>query len=212
MVFEDRKEAGQTLVAELGKFKNAADIVVLGLPRGGIVTSFEISEALNLPMDLLVPRKIVAPMNKNFAIGAITENGEGYFDGAIIKMYGIKKKYIEQEIEKEKAEALRLTHVYRGDKKAIDLKGKTVILVDDGISTGASMLAAINYVGVNGASKIVVAVPTSARNSLEKIREVVDEVFCLDTPEFFGALGTFYKKFEQIEDDKVIQLMKNSNS
>lgn len=211
-MYRDRIEAGEKLSKELREFKGQDDVVIIGLPRGGVPVAFEIAERLNLPMDIVCPRKIGAPMNKEFAIGAITETGEGIFDSNTIARLGVTKDYLDKEIEKEKAEAQHRLELYREGKPPRNLKDKTVIIVDDGLATGSTMKAAIQSIKAEGASEIIVAVPVSPPDTLEDIRDTVDDVICLDTPLFFQAVGQFYQDFSPTEDDEVIELMKLSGS
>ncbi len=211
MVFEDRKSAGRQLAEELSEYRNNRNAIVLGLPRGGVVVAYEIAKALNLPLDIIVPRKIGAPGNPEFAIGAIAEGGEGVFDQETISSYRISQEYIEKEVEKEKKEAERRLKLYRGNRPPLNLEKKTAILVDDGIATGATMEAAIQSIKSKGVEGIIVAAPTSAKDSLERIKAGVDKVICLDAPAFFGAVGAFYKSFPQTTDEEVIELMKGAS-
>ena len=212
MIFKDRQEAGRKLISKLHQYKDRADVIVLGLPRGGIVTAFEIAQGLSLPLDLIVTRKIGAPDNPEFAIGAITEDGEGIFDAVTISTYRISRQYIDEEIKKEKKEAERRLKVYRENRPPLNLQGKTVILVDDGVATGATLRAAIRSAKIKNAKKIVVAVPVIARDILEKIKTEVDEMVYLDAPLFFSAIGSFYEVFAQTEDEEVIALMKKAKN
>lgn len=210
MIFKDRRDGGQKLAAKLQKYKNNAKAIVLALPRGGVITGFEVARYLDLPLDLVVPRKIGAPFNPEFAIGAITEDGEGIFDEEAIMTYRISRKYIEKAIVAEKKESERRLKLYRGDRPPLDLKGRIAILVDDGIATGATMRAAIKSVRKKGADKIVIAIPTAAADTMEKIEKEVDETVCLDIPSYFGAVGAFYKDFSQTEDEEVVEIMKKT--
>jgi len=207
MIFKDRAEAGRKLAEVLGKYKNEPETVVLFLPRGGVVLAVEVARALNLPMDLVVPRKIGAPGHEEYAIGAITESGEGIFNEAELENLGIGQEYLDKTVAAEKKEAERRLRTYRGDRPPLDLAGKTVIIIDDGIATGLTMRAAIKSVQAKGASKVVVAIPVAARDSLDIIKQGVDEVICLNVPPFFGAVGAFYEVFEQVEDEEVVRLM-----
>lgn len=207
MIFHDRTDAGKKLASKLVAYKNDPDAVVLGLPRGGVVTAFEIAQGLHLPLDIVVPRKISAPGNAEFAIGAITEDGKGIFSNEIIDAYGISSGYIEQEIEKEKKESQRRLKLYRDDLLPLDLKDKTVLLVDDGIATGLTMQAAIISVRSKNPRKIIVAAPVMARDASEKLKHEADEVVALDVPALFMAVGQFYEQFDQTTDKKVVDLM-----
>jgi predicted phosphoribosyltransferase len=210
MIFHDRIEAGQKLALVLEKYKKQKETIILALPRGGVVVGFEVAKILNLPLDLVVPRKIGAPGNPEFAIGAITEEGEGIFNEEVIRDYGISKEYIEKTVEEEKKEAQRRLKTYRGDRLSLNLAGKTVIIIDDGIATGLTMRAAIKSIKVKNPKKIIVATPCGTKDSLEEIEKEVDKVVCLYVPIFFGAVGAFYKNFKQTTDEEVIDLIQKS--
>lgn len=210
MLFRDRVDAGDRLGAALEKYKGAPNTIVIGLPRGGVVVAYQIAQVLHLPLDVICPRKIGAPFNPEYAIGAITETGEGIFDEAVIQNYQIPRKYIEEEVEREKNIAQRRLDIFRKGKPPRDFKGKQIIVVDDGIATGATMKAAIQSLRAAGTGKIVMAVPVSPPATLEEIAAMVDETFCLDTPPFFQAVGQFYREFLQTSDEEVIDLIKSS--
>lgn len=210
MIFKDRADAGQKLAVALKKYKNAENTLILALPRGGVVVGFEVAQALNLPLDIVVPRKIGAPGNPEFAIGAITESGEGIFDEATIAAYNISQDYINKTVAIEKAEATRRLKVYRSSRPPLNLVNKTVIIVDDGLATGLTMRAAIKTVKQCGGKKIVVAVPVTPPDTAEIIKKEVDEIIYLDAPLFFGAVGAFYEEFTQTTDEEVIELLKKA--
>ncbi|MFQ5729607.1 MAG: phosphoribosyltransferase [Waddliaceae bacterium] len=210
MIFRDRIEAGEALTKELQRYKNQEEVVIIGLPRGGVPVAYQVAENLNLPLDIVCPRKIGAPMNKEFAIGAITETGEGIFDIETIARLHITKEYIAEEVENEKKEARYRLEIYREGRPPRNLKGKTIIIIDDGLATGSTMKAAIQSIKAEDAKKIVVAVPVSPPDTVEEIRSMVDEVICLDAPLFFQAVGQFYEDFSPTHDDEVVELMKIS--
>lgn len=210
-MFRDRVDAGRQLAARLNEFANAEDTIIIGLPRGGIPVANEIANALQLPLDLVCPRKIGSPMNEEFAIGAITETGVGIFDYDTITGYNIPQSYIDKTVEREKKVAQARLKMYRQGKPPRDLEGKTVILVDDGLATGATMKAAIRSVISEGANRVVVAVPVSPQETLEEIRDLVDTVICLETPVHFQAVGQFYEDFRPTQDAEVIEIMKKTN-
>lgn len=212
MMFKNRVEAGQKLADALKKFNNSPNTIILALPRGGAVIGFEVAEKLNLPLDIVVPRKIGAPGDPEFAIGAITETGEGIFDEMVIGAYGITESYLQNEIKKEKAEAERRLTLYRGPRPPLDLKNKTVIIVDDGLATGLTMRAAIKTVKKMGAAKIAVAIPVAPSDTVELIKKEVNELIYLLTPAFFGSVGEFYDEFPQTADEEVIELLKKSEN
>jgi len=210
MIFKDRTAAGEKLAEALTQYKNAQDTIILALPRGGVAVGFEVARALNLPLDIVVPRKIGAPGNPEFAIGAITETGEGIFDEQTITAYGISQNYINETVKEEKAEALRRLKTYRGSRPPLNLTGKTVVIVDDGLATGLTMRAAIKTIKNKNAKKIIVAIPVGPPDTIETIKKEADGVVCLDTPVFFGAVGAFYEEFGQTTDEEVIELLKKA--
>lgn len=210
MIFKDRVQAGQKLAEKLEEFKNKKEALILALPRGGVITAFEVAKKLNLPLDLVVPRKIGAPSNEEYAIGAITEAGEGIFNQEAIKSLAITKKYLDKKVAEEKKEALRRLKTYRQNRLPLNLRNKTVIIVDDGLATGLTMRAAIKSAKEKKAAKIIAAIPVAAQDSLEVIKKEADQIICLETPIFFGAVGSFYKNFDQTTDDEVIDLMAKS--
>lgn len=205
--FRDRRDAGEQLADLLTKYKNAKNTLILGLPRGGVVTAYAVAEKLGLPLDVTCPRKIGAPFNPELAIGAITETGEGVFNTELIEQLGIPYSYIAKEIEKEKQVAQRRLTAFRKGFPPRALKGKTVILIDDGLATGATMKAAIESVRKENAESIVVAVPVSPEDTVQEIEQLADEVIYIDTPPFFQAVGQFYENFAQTEDEEVIELL-----
>lgn len=208
MLFKDRREAGRQVAALLKEYRNHPKTVVLGLPRGGVVTAQEIAAALDLPLDIIVARKIGAPGNPEFAIGAVDEEGEGFFNDAVIAEYGIDRAYLDREIVKAKNEARRRLSLYRGKRPALDLRGKIAILIDDGVATGATMRAAIQSAKRKEAAKVIVAVPVIARDTLEKLKAESDEVLYLAAPDSFMAVGQFYENFEQTDDETVVAIMR----
>lgn len=212
MVFQDRKDAGLQLVSKLQSYKNRKDVVVLGLARGGVVVAHAVAKALNLPLDVIVVRKVGAPFNEELAIGAIAQTGQGIFNERLIASLGVSRDYIEKEVARQKKIAENRLASYRSSSKAVDIKGKTVILVDDGIATGASMRVAIKSVKGQGAKKIVLAIPVAAQDALQQMKKEVDEIFCLDSPDDFEAVGQFYKRFDQTEDDEIITLLSSDGN
>ena len=208
--FIDRRDAGRKLVPLLEKYKDKKDVIIIGLPRGGVVNAYEVAKELNLPLDIIVVRKIGAPMQPEFAVGAISQEGDVLLDHNIMNMVGVKEKDLQIIIADEKQEAKRRLELYRGDRAPLDLANKTVILVDDGLATGATMRAAILSARRMGAQKIIVAIPVSPKDTLKKIEQEADEVVCLYTPDVFWGVGGFYDVFYQTEDNKVIDLLSKS--
>ena len=202
-IFKDRSEAGKKLAKLLHEFKNTHTII-LALPRGGVVVGAEVARTLNLPLDIIVTRKIGAPGNPEYAIGAIDIEGNGVFNEAEIA--NVDREWLENEIAKEKQEAERRWKEYRGKRGPLDLANKTAIIIDDGIATGMTMKAALRYVKKLGAQKIVVAAPVASLSTLAEFKQEV-EVRTLENPELFFAVGQFYEDFPQVSDKEVIQAL-----
>lgn len=205
----NRKEAGKSLADALKEYKNKPDTIVLGLPRGGVVPAFEIAQQLDLPMDIIVTRKIGAPFQPELAVGALTQEGKAIFNDQLT-ILGLSQEQLEPIIKQERIEGKRRLERYRPGRTPLALKGKTALIIDDGIATGATTRAAIESARELGARKIVVAVPVAPPDTAEQLAKEVDEFICLATPELFGAVGQFYKEFAQTEDEEVIALMKQS--
>lgn len=208
MIFYDRHEAGRLLAAELSRYKKQKNTLVLGLARGGVVVAFEIAKALFLPLNVVVPRKVGAPGNPELALGSIMENGEGVFNHSIIQILGVPKSYITREIEKEKILAQQRLTLYRQYVPLPDIKHRTVILVDDGIATGSTMLTVIQAMRHAEAEKIVVAAPVASTEAMQLIEEAADETVCLSVREDFVGVGMYYRVFSQTENEEVIELLK----
>jgi putative phosphoribosyl transferase len=207
MDFQDRREAGLKLAEKLESYHGQPETVVVGLARGGVVVAHAVAKALNLPLDVIIIRKVGAPHNEELAIGAIDEEGHGVFNDDIIQHLGIHSAYVKEEVERQKKVAQERATLYRGGGKRIELKGKTVLLVDDGIATGASMRAAIYALRQKGAKKIVMAVPVAPPDSLKSLSVEADETVCLYAPSFFSAVGEFYRDFDQTSDQEVMKLL-----
>jgi len=207
MRFTDRHDAGKKLLSPLHAYKDDKNAIVIGLPRGGVVTAWEVAHALHLPLDIICPRKVGAPHNPELAIGAVCATGEAYFNDGLIADLGVSPEYIDQEVAKERKLSRMRLDLYRKGRPPLDLKGKTAILVDDGLATGATMRAAIQSVRALDAKKIVVAVPVSPPDTATAIRALCDACFCLLTPVMFYAVGQFYVEFGQTEDEEVMALL-----
>ena len=206
-MFYDRKEAGKLLAEKLGAYKNAADTVVVALPRGGVVVGRAVADALELLLDIVVPRKIGAPGNEEYAIGAICGNAAVWNER---ERAIVDTKWLEEKIAAEKTEAARRISTYRKGMQPEDFHGKTILLVDDGIATGLTMRAAIKHLKAQGVAKIVVAVPIAPPETIATFTREADEVIALHQPLFFGAVGFFYEHFKQVEDEEVVALMQKS--
>ncbi len=207
MLFRDRTDAGSQLRLALKSFYDDPVTVVLGLPRGGVPVAYEVARGLNLPLDIVCPRKIGVPGNPEFAIGAIGESGEGFFDEEAIVRLHIPQGYLEEEIARQRQISRDRVSTYRKGRSARDLRGKNTILIDDGLATGWTMRAAISTVRAEGASMVVVAIPVAPSETLADIRRLADEVVCLHTPDPFFAIGEFYSDFSQTRDEQVVALL-----
>lgn len=203
MFFEDRTDAGQRMVPLVEKYKGTADAIVLGLPRGGIVVALEIAIALQLPLDVWVTRKIGAPLNPELAIGSVDFDGNLLFDENATRLYEISERNIREMADEQIAEAKRRYERYRGIAEPPDVKGKTVLVVDDGVATGFTMLAALKSLRHRGAEKIVCVVPVASPRVMNRLERNADEVQCFSTPSYFGAVGEFYRNFAQVSDEEV---------
>jgi putative phosphoribosyl transferase len=208
-LFSDRVEAGRRLVTSLrGAVGN--DAVVLAIPRGGVVVAFEVARALSIPLDVIIPRKIRAPGNPEFAIGAMTEDGTIILDDELVKYLQVPKDYIKEESERQRLEIERRLKLYRGDAPYPSLKNREVIIVDDGVATGSTMKAALASVRKRGAKTVMIAVPVCPTSTIEELKKEADSVVCLHQPEPFYAIGQFYADFAQTSDEEVAKLLKLS--
>ena len=207
MFFLDRSEAGEKLAEKLQEFKGAKETLVIGLARGGVVTAAAVAKGLNLPLGVCVVRKVGAPGNPELAIGAVAEKGEAFFNDRLIAMLGVSKEYLLREVEKQKRLAGDRERLYFKQSAPSDLENQTVILVDDGIATGASMKVAIRSIRTKGVKRLILAVPVAAPDSLKQMQGDVDQIVCLHAPEQFEAVGAFFKAFEQVSDEMIIKIL-----
>ena len=207
-VFKDRKDAGHRLAEALERFKGQ-DPVVLALPRGGVPVGLEVARALGAPLDVLLVRKIGVPGQEELALGAIVDGEHPTFvlNENVAAMVGPSPAYVEAEKKRQLAEIERRKRLYRGDREAVDIRGRTVIVVDDGIATGATMKAALRGVRQAQPKRLVLAVPVAPREALAEFRNESDEVVCLETPEPFHAVGLHYADFGQTSDEDVVALL-----
>jgi predicted phosphoribosyltransferase len=201
-IFKNRKEAGRLLAAHLEEFRGKA-LIILAIPRGGIVIGREVAMALGAPLDIVVTRKIGAPSQPEFAIGAITQDGNLILDEESSRMVGASAAYLRSESQRQFKEVKARLKRYREGRPYPPLKGKLVVIVDDGIATGHTVKAAIMSVRRHEPLSVVVAVPVAPGESIAQISRDADKVICLQTPEPFFAIGEFYEDFEQVTDDEV---------
>src|SRR5258707_3437188 len=206
-LFRDRHEAGRLLAAKLAKYADRADVIVLALPRGGVPVAYEVASALDTPMDVFVVRKLGVPGYEELAMGAVATGGVLVLNDQLVTRLGIPDHVIDVVATREQQELARRERLYRGGRSPPDVRGRTVILVDDGLATGATMHAAIQALRQQQPARIVVAVPTAAPETCEELRAEVDEVICAVTPEPFHAVGVWYRDFSQTTDEEVRELL-----
>lgn len=197
IMFKNRQEAGIQLGASLLRYKGMGNAVVFGLARGGVVVAFEVARILNLPLNVIVPRKIGAPHSPELAIGAVLEDGSGYFNGPLIEDLQVAKSYIAKKVANEKTKAKKRLALYRQSIPAPTIQNQIVILVDDGIATGSTMFASIAFMRKEKAKKIVVAAPVGSQDTLEMIEKSADEVVCLEPRGDLFSISLFYRDFEE---------------
>ena len=207
-LFRDRQDAAGRLAEKLGNYAGTA-AVVLGLPRGGVPVAAGVAAKLGLPLDVFIVRKLGVPGYPELAMGAIATGGVRVMNHAIVREFGIADDAIDAVAQSEAAELERREAVYRGDRAPLDVQGKTVILVDDGLATGATMLAAVRALRARHAGRIVVAVPVGAPETCTMLTEEADEVVCAAAPQPFLAVGHWYQDFAQTSDDEVAALLRN---
>lgn len=205
--FRNRMEAGQMLANHLTDYTNQEDLLVLGLPRGGVPVAFEVAKALNAPLDICIVRKLGVPGQKELAMGAIASGGIGVLNYDVISTLGIDKEAIQVVAAEELQELQRRDRTYRGNAPPINVKDKIVILIDDGIATGSTIRAAIAILKQQKPKKIVVAVPVAPASTYEQLQSEVDEIVCLQTPENLSAIGVWYEDFSQTTDEEVRELL-----
>jgi putative phosphoribosyl transferase len=210
MIFKNREDAGRQLAKQLGAYANRKDVTVLGIPRGGITVAFEVAQALNIPLDIFLSRKLGVPGQEEVAFGAIAANDGRYLDEQVIQAAGISKEQIERITQEVKETLQQRAVLYRGNRPPLKVTGRTIILVDDGIATGASIYAAINALHQMSPAKLVVAVPVAPASTCAWLRTAVDQLICLFAPEQFGAVGRFYESFTQVEDEEVVDLLRRA--
>jgi putative phosphoribosyl transferase len=210
MLFRDRTEAGRVLADRLSAYAKYPDAVVLALPRGGVPVAFEIAEALNLPLDIVVVRKLGLPGHEEFAMGAIASGGARVLNQDLIHQLSLSDEIIEHIVAREQRELERRERTYRGQRPVLDVRDHIIIIVDDGLATGSSMRAAIAALRQKRPAKLIVAVPVGARMTCSELEALADEVICLEMPENFSAVGLWYRDFSQITDEEVNNLLERN--
>jgi predicted phosphoribosyltransferase len=204
--FLDRRDAGRALAAALERF-HGEDVLVLGLPRGGVPVAAEVARALDGELGVIVARKLGSPVSAELAIGAITADGDRVLNEDVIRDLRVSDAYIEAVSSVQRAEARRREDLFRAGRPAPRIAGRIVILVDDGLATGATMRAAVRAVRRQAPARLVVAVPVGAPQACDALRSEADDVVALGEPEYFAAVGSFYRDFRQVEDDEVRHLL-----
>jgi putative phosphoribosyl transferase len=208
----DRCDAGQLLAARLGQYAKRADVIVLGIPRGGVVVAAEIARALSVPLDIYITRKIGAPFNAELAIGAVASDGTVFVDRRLAHELHMSDRDITRAADVQKHEIQRRMDLYRRNRPPLIVQNKTVILVDDGIATGATTIAALRALQKQNPQRVILAAPVAPPQVIPLLRAECDEVIVLATPEQFVAVGCFYTDFEQVTDEEVLELLNNSQT
>ena len=206
-MLRDRREAGQLLASKLRHYANRPDVLVLGLPRGGVPVAYEVASALDAPLDVFLVRKLGMPGHEEYAVGALASGGLKVLNRLLLEAYGISEEDLAETVAREQAELERREREYRKGLPPLDVAGKTVILVDDGLATGSSMLAAVRALNEARPARVVVAVPVAPTQTCEDLRAVADQVVCTMTPEPFLAVGRWYANFDQTSDPEVKELL-----
>lgn len=207
MRFRDRREAGRLLVEKLAFLRGRENLIVLGVPRGGVVVAYEIARALDAPLDVYITRKIGAPYNPELAIGAVASDGTVFLDQGLVNRLGIPQEYVEAETARQRAEIERRLVEYRGGRPPLVITDRTVVLTDDGVATGATILATIRALMAQNPAELILALPVGPPDTVARLKKEVDELICLSTPRLFWAVGAFYVDFSQTSDEEVKSLL-----
>jgi predicted phosphoribosyltransferase len=210
-MFHDRRDAGRTLARIVAKTRDLHDGIVLGLPRGGVPVAYEVACQMNLPLDVFIVRKLGVPGEEELAMGAVASGGTVVVNPSIVHHLGISPEVVQAAIQREEIEIERRERTYRDGHPPMRFEDRTAILVDDGLATGASMLAAARALRPR-VERVIVAVPIAAQSTCNELRSEVDEVICLNTPEHFFAVGAFYRDFAQTTDEEVRSLLSKARS
>lgn len=208
-MFADRTDAGRRLVDLLVERGVEADLV-LAIPRGGLPVARPVADALGVPLDVVAARKIGAPHNPELAIGAVGSEGGVWLNDRLVAEFGVDDAYLDAEIERERATAQEKLRRYRGTRSPPELDGKSVLLVDDGVATGATTIACIRQAREAGARRVILAVPVAPPETVDRLSQEADEVIVVETPAAFGAVGQFYREFGQVSDDEAVTYLDSS--
>lgn len=210
MIFEDRVDAGRQLAERVKDFAGRKDVLLFALPRGGVVLGAEIAKSLGLPLSVIVTRKIGSPENPEYAIGALSETGQIIWNES--ERFAHDQGDLNRIVEKEKREAQRRVEKFRKGASLPDMRGKTAMIIDDGVATGLTIRAAIACARFKHASKIILALPNGSYDSIEKLRKEVDEIRILEEPMLYESVGHYYNQFKRTEDQEVVQLLETANA
>lgn len=205
-MFQDREDAGEKLAEELKERDIGADLV-LAIPRGGLPLGRKVADTIDTPLDVVVARKIGAPKNPELAIGAVASNGSHWLNNEMIQRQGIDEDFVEEGIEEEAENAKEKLEFMRGESKPPEIEGKKVVVVDDGIATGSTMIACLRQLRDMDAEKVTVAVPVGPEDTKQRLHDEADEIIVLETPHFFSAVGAYFEDFEQVTDSEAREYM-----
>lgn len=210
--FRSRADAGEALADRLAKVEgHGGPVLIIGIPRGGVILADIVSRRLGAGFDIVIPRKLGAPGNEELAIGAVMEDGTEYINRYLVTALRLQPEYLEQEKSRQEAEIRRRSAVYRRPGMPYRMEGKTVVLVDDGIATGATVIAAARWVRKQKPDTLVIAVPVAPPQTVEALRHEADAVIVLEMPRDFGAVGEFYEEFKPVTDEQVMDIMRDKN-
>lgn len=210
-LYQDRRDGGRALADELSHYAGKTDVIVLGLPRGGVPVAYEVARALGTPLDVFVVRKLGVPGHEELAMGAIASGDVRVLNEDVVRKLNVSDEVIDSIAEEERAELRRREQAYRGDRSLPDLQGRTVILVDDGLATGATMRAAVAGVRAHEPAEIIAAVPTAAAETCADLQDEVDVMVCTETPRPFFGVGAWYHNFSQTTDEHVRNLLQKAH-
>ncbi len=207
MIFHDRVDAGQQLAAKLSHLGGQPNLLVLAIPRGGVVVGYAVARALDAPLDVALSHKLGAPHNEELAIGALAENGSRILDDELIRHLRVSPEYIQRVTEQQRQEIQRRGTLYRGSRPPIAVRDRIVIVVDDGVATGATMIVTLQALLEEGTRRLIAAAPVIAGETMYRLGRIADGVVCVESPRFFASVGGFYEQFEQVGDAEVRELV-----